>query len=289
MAFRTVVINSHCKLEYSLNYFVFRTAEEVKRILLDEIHTVIIQTTAASITTDLLCELASRKIKVIFCDEKANPISELIPYYGSHDCSKRIYEQICWPEESKGYVWQRIIKEKISNQSKVLRIVNKDDVADQLVSYCNDVVFDDRTNREGHSAKVYFNNVFGEGFKRTDSSYINAALNYGYSIILSQFNRTICASGYLTQIGIHHKSENNQFNFSCDLMEPFRPIVDKIALKTSDKTFKKDMIEITSMEIEIGEKKYSFSQAVTIYFNSVINALNNNDPSLIAFPTNYDL
>lgn len=289
MAFRTVVIDTHCKLEYSLNYFVYRTADEIKRILLDEIHTVIVNTTAASITTDLLCELSTRKIKVVFCDEKANPTSELIPYYGSHDCTKRIIEQTNWSTSIKGRVWSEIIKEKIRNQSKILRKVGKEELASQLLNYCDEVVFDDKTNREGHAAKVYFNNVFGEGFKRTDNSYINAALNYGYSIILSQFNRTICSSGYLTQIGIHHKSENNQFNFSCDLMEPFRPIVDKTALSTSEKTFKKDMIEITAMEIEINGKKYSFSQAVSIYFNSVIKALTHDDTNLISFPNDYDL
>ena len=289
MALRTVVIDTHCKLEYSLNYFVYRTADEIKRILLDEIHTVIVNTTAASITTDLLCELSTRKIKVVFCDEKANPTSELIPYYGSHDCTKRIIEQTNWSTSIKGRVWSEIIKEKIRNQSKILRKVGKEELSSQLLNYCDEVVFDDKTNREGHAAKVYFNNVFGEGFKRTDNSYINAALNYGYSIILSQFNRTICSSGYLTQIGIHHKSENNQFNFSCDLMEPFRPIVDKIALSTSEKTFKKNMIEITAMEIEINGKKYSFSQAVSIYFNSVINALTHDDINLISFPNDYDL
>ena len=289
MAFRTVVIDTHCKLEYSLNYFVYRTADEIKRILLDEIHTVIVNTTAASITTDLLCELSTRKIKVVFCDEKANPTSELIPYYGSHDCTKRIIEQTNWSTSIKGRVWSEIIKEKIRNQSKILRKVGKEELSSQLLNYCDEVVFDDKTNREGHAAKVYFNNVFGEGFKRADNSYINAALNYGYSIILSQFNRTICSSGYLTQIGIHHKSENNQFNFSCDLMEPFRPIVDKIALSTSEKTFKKNMIEITAMEIEINGKKYSFSQAVSIYFNSVINALTHDDINLISFPNDYDL
>ena len=67
MAFRTLVIDTHCKLEYSLEYLVFKTVEDTKRILLDEVHTIIIQSTAVSLTTSLLSELVKRKIKVIFC------------------------------------------------------------------------------------------------------------------------------------------------------------------------------------------------------------------------------
>lgn len=71
MAFRTVVVDTHSKLEYSLNYLVFRTPDSTKRVLLDEIHTLIVQSTAVSLTTSLIAELTKRKIKVIFCDEKS--------------------------------------------------------------------------------------------------------------------------------------------------------------------------------------------------------------------------
>ena len=77
MPFRTVIISSHSKLEYSLNYLVYKTIEETKKIVLDEIHTLIIESTMVSITSSLLVELMNKKIKVIFCDEKKNPHSEL--------------------------------------------------------------------------------------------------------------------------------------------------------------------------------------------------------------------
>ena len=64
-------------------------------------------------------------------------------------------------------------------------------------------------NREGHAAKVYFNSLFGKGFSRDDMSSVNAALNYGYGILLSNFNKEIVADGYLTQLGIKHINEYN--------------------------------------------------------------------------------
>ena len=91
--------------------------------------------------------------------------------------------------------------------------------------------YQDSTNREGHAAKIYFNALFGKEFTRSRDIAINAALDYGYAILLSAFNREVCANGYLTQIGLHHENVFNQFNLSCDLMEPFRPIIDKAVLE----------------------------------------------------------
>ncbi len=290
MAFRTVIVDSHSKLEYSLNYLVYRTPDQTKRILLDEIHTLIIQSTAVSITTSLLEELIAKKIKVIFCDEKRNPCSELIPYYGSHNCSKRVLEQINWSIDSRNNIWKSIVKRKILNQSKSLEKAGLLEKAIQLEEYSKEVVTGDTTNREGHAAKVYFNNMFYHGFTRDDDSKINAYLNYGYTIILSQFNRAIVSAGYLTQLGIHHRSEFNEFNFSCDLMEPFREIVDeKAKMIKVEENFKDEMINLLSLDVIIDGKTQNLANAISIYCESVFNALDNNQPEKILFIESYEL
>jgi len=275
MAFRTVLINTHSKVEYSLNYLVFKTAEETKRILLDEIHTVIFESTAVAVTTSLLNELVVRKIKVIFCDEKHNPSSELMPYYNAHNTSKRIYEQTHWLEECRNLVWTRIVKQKIINQALLLKLAGKEDKYKQLLFYSEEIVAGDLTNREGHAAKVFFNNIFYNGFTRNDDSKINVYLDYGYTILLSQFNRVIVSSGYLTQIGIHHIGETNPFNFSCDLIEPFRFLIDMEAMKLTDKDdYKSRMVDVLNKEVIIDGKCQTVVNAISIYFQSVINALN---------------
>lgn len=103
----------------------------------------------------------------------------------------------------------------------------KEKEAALLSEYIREIQWYDETNREGHAAKVYFNALFGMDFSRSQDNYINAALNYGYSIILSAFNREIVANGYLTQIGLFHDNMFNQFNLGSDLMEPFRVLVDR--------------------------------------------------------------
>lgn len=185
--------------------------DEVKMIHLSEINTVIIDSTQVSLTSYLLCEFVKRKIKVIFCDEKRNPNSELVPYYGAYNSSKKIKKQIAWNEEYAQGVWTQIVCQKILNQANLLKKY-KFDSYEKLSGYVREMEFFDSTNREGHAAKVYFNSLFGKGFSRDDMSSVNAALNYGYGILLSNFNKEIVADGYLTQLGIKHINEYNLTN-----------------------------------------------------------------------------
>lgn len=288
MSFRTIAIASHCKLEYSLNYIVYRTADKIKRINLDEISTIIIQSPAVSVTSSLLIELTKKKIKVIFCDEKSNPSFELIPYYGDSISPRRINEQLMWKDDAKGKVWKRIVEEKIKNQSYCLKKYKKLD-SNLLEEYMKNVELHDITNREGHAAKIYFNRVFYEGFTRSSDDDINKFLNYGYSILLSQFNKNIVSKGYLTQLGIHHKNDTNHFNLACDLMEPFRPIIDDLAHLVNNTDFKDRMIDVLNIDVLIGNQKQKLSNAISIYCSSIFNALNSNDLSCISFFESYEL
>ena len=124
MSWRTVVISRSAKLDYKLDYLVVRQ-QEITRIHLSEISILMIESTAVSVTAVLLNELTRRKIKVIFCDEKRNPSSELIPYYGSHDTSAKVRKQTEWTEETKRMGWTEIVTEKIRNspEQQTVRIM----------------------------------------------------------------------------------------------------------------------------------------------------------------------
>lgn len=189
MSWRTIVISSSAKLDYKLDYLVVRQ-EEITKIHLSEISILLIENTAVSITAALLNELIKRKIKVIFCDEKRNPSSELVSYYGCHDSSAKIRNQIRWNDEIKELIWTEIVSEKIRNQRNILKYFNKKEYF-MLDEYLSQIEIGDTTNREGHSAKVYFNALFGMDFTRTSDTPTNAALNYGYGILLSTFTEKL--------------------------------------------------------------------------------------------------
>ena len=285
MSWRTIVISNNAKLDYQIGYMVVR-GEKKKKIHLNEIGTLIVESTAVSMTSYLLSELMKSKIKVIFCDEKRNPSSELIPYYGCHDTSSKIRKQIEWTKDNKDHIWTEIVSEKIRQQALLLKRYGKIE-ANMLFDYVENIEFGDVTNREGHAAKVYFNALFGKKFTRTDDIPINAALNYGYSILLSIFNREIVAAGYITQIGLFHDNMFNQFNLASDLMEPFRPLVDDEVIKLKPERFGKDekhsILEILNKEVIIGSKNEVLTNAIKIYCRSVFEALNERDVSLLRF------
>ncbi len=285
MSWRTVVISNSAKLDYQLGFLVVRR-EDVVKIHMSEITILIIETTAVSLTAALLSELTKRKIKVIFCDEKRNPSSELIPYYGAHDTSAKVRKQIEWSSELKSAIWTEIVTEKIRKQAELLEHLNKEE-AQMVYGYIEEIEFGDKTNREGHAAKVYFNALFGMDFTRTSENSINAALNYGYGIILSACNREITANGYITQLGLFHDNMFNQFNLGSDIMEPFRPLVDEIVKKMNPQKFdhdeKVEILKLLQKEVVIAGRKENVNNAIKIYCRSVFDALNDKDVSQLKF------
>lgn len=288
MSWRTIVISRSAKLDYKLDYLVVRQ-EEITRIHLSEISVLMIESTAVSLTAALLNELMKRKIKVIFCDEKRNPSSELLPYYGSHDTSAKIKKQVAWTEEIKRMVWTEIVTEKIRKQMEFLKMLGKEEYR-LLEEYMEQIQPGDLTNREGHAAKVYFNALFGMKFTRTADTPYNAALNYGYGLLLSVCNREITANGYITQLGLFHDNMFNQFNLGSDLMEPFRILIDKRAYEIKPEKFEHDekmqMVDILNQEIMIDGKRNYLNNAIKIYCKSVFDAMNEQDISLIRFYRN---
>lgn len=286
MSWRTVVISNSSKLDYQMGYMVVRRGDVVK-VNVDEIETLVIESTAVSLTAALLNELVKRKVKVIFCDEKHNPSSELLSYYGSHDTSAKIRKQVAWSTEIKKAVWTEIVSDKIRKQAEHLREKLLCKESDMLFDYIKEMQFGDANNREGHAAKVYFNSLFGKEFSRTNDCSTNAALNYGYAIILSAFNREVTANGYVTQLGLFHDNMFNSFNLASDLMEPFRILVDRIVFKMNPDKFEHDekmeVLKVLQTEVKIAGKTEYVDNAIKVYCRSVFDALNDNDVSLIKF------
>lgn len=272
MSFRTVVISKQSKLSYKNRFLVVKQESDEKYIHLSEIDTIIVDSISVSISTYLLKELSDNKINIIFCDEKHNPFGELKSYYLSHNVSKKILLQTKWSQRKKNDLWQEIIKNKITNQALQIRKIKSQNY-NLLLSYVNEVVSGDKTNREGHSAKVYFNTLFTKKFVRNENDSINAALNYGYAILLSSFNKEIVSNGYLTELGIHHKNEFNPFNLSCDLMEPFRIIIDNFVYHNKERElntdYKMDIVNILNSKSKYNGKQYTLKDIIKLYTKNV--------------------
>lgn len=284
MSWRTVIISERAKLDYRMGYLVVR-GTDTKKVLVDEIKILLVENPAVSLTGCLIEVLVEKKVKVIFCDSKRNPNAELIPHHGCHDSSAKIKLQYAWDEDIKARIWREIISEKIRKQEEFLKEIGKSEEANLLSSYIGQVEPMDASNREGHAAKVYFNALFGMKFTRSEESPTNAALNYGYSIVLSAFNREIALNGYLTQLGLFHSNMFNHYNLGCDFMEPFRILVDRLVYSEIPVEFGKDekhyMWNVLEQSVMIDGSKQSVSNAIKIYTRSLFDAINEKDSSYI--------
>ncbi|MCB5952473.1 type II CRISPR-associated endonuclease Cas1 [Enterococcus sp. BWT-B8] len=277
MGWRSVIVNTHSKLSYKNNHLIFKSLQQHEMIHLSEIDVLLLETTDITLTSMLIKRLVDENILVLFCDDKRLPIGKLLPFYGRHDSSLQLSKQIAWESDKKAGIWTEIISQKILNQMQLLNLEGYAEKADSLYRLYEKLEIFDPTNREGHSARIYFNTLFGNDFTRESSNPINAGLNYGYTLLMSIFAREIVKSGCMTQFGLKHANQFNDFNLASDLMEPFRPLVDKIVYESKGKEFpaiKRTLFDLFSNTYAYNNKQMYLTNIASEYTKKVIKALN---------------
>lgn len=257
---------------------VVRKEDDTAKVHLSEISTVILQTMQVFISAYLMAEFAKNKISIVVSDDQHNPVGQYLPLYGAHNTSKRIAEQLAWGEPIKKRVWQRVVKDKIMSQALFLEERDYEKEAKLLKNIVAEVRSGDTTNREAQAARIYFAALFGDNFSRELDIPVNAALNYGYAILLSTVNREISSRGVISQVGINHRNEYNQFNLTCDLMEPFRPAVDRLVVDylavEFDADLRRVLADLMNTYVEYRDGSYRLGSVVSQYVQQCLNALN---------------
>lgn len=286
MGWRTIIAREKSKIDFRMNYLCVRQGDRYNEIFIKEIDSIILESTAISVTAFALNELIKEKVNIVFCNEKRNPSAQLLPLQGSHDSSQSIRNQINWSDLRKQEIWTKLVEQKIKNQAIVLKTIGLTGYK-EIEKHLAQLTINDETNREGHAAKEYFKALFGNFYSRKQESTINAALNYGYSILLSCINREIASKGYLTQLGIGHCNVDNPFNLGSDLIEPLRYIVDWCVINNNFEKFEKEekmvLCGLLDETVLINNTKQSLKNAINIYVHSVINALESPKKALPSF------
>lgn len=277
MGFRYVVIEQPCKCSYKGGYMVVRKQDDTAKVLISEIGSIVLQTNRVFISAYLLSELAKAKVPLVISDEKRNPIGQYLPLYGAHNTSGRIADQLEWTEPAKKRVWQRVVRDKIAHQAQLLYARAREEAAERLRAQIPEVRSGDPTNREASAALMYFRALFGNDYSRHEDTPLNAALDYGYAILLSAVSREIVSRGYMTQMGICHRNEYNQFNLSCDFMEPFRPIVDRLVFDNFEGDFttndKRLLVDMLNQGISYRGGTYRVASVISLYVQDCLSAL----------------
>lgn len=276
MGFRTIVINAHSKLSYKNNHFVYKSIEDTQMIHVSEIDVMICETTDIVISTMLINKLIEAGVLLIMCDAKRLPNSVAMPYYGRHDTSLQIQKQVEWNPVDKKKIWTDIIIQKISNQAALLKKVGFDDKATDILNAITKLTLNDSANVEGHAARTSFNTLFGHDFVRDEVTEVNKGLDYGYTLILSLFAREIVKCGCLTQLGIKHTNQYNQFNLASDLMEPFRVLVDEIVYDNKSEAFpriKRELFTLFSETYRYNGGDMYLTNIISDYVKKVLDCL----------------
>ena len=274
LGFRCVCIENAAELSYSENYLVINSNGVRSDEFLGDVDTLMINSLQVRLSSYLINELSKWNVRVIFNDERKNPCSEVLTFNSTYDSYAKIRKQLSWRGKRKDMLWSRIVKNKIRNQCLHLKEAGKNF---NMESYISKVRSGDSSNAEAVAARLYFSQLFGDEFIRYEGDNINAGLNYGYTILLSMVNRVVSSYGYSTKFGIHHDCQTNNFNLSCDVIEPFRVFVDRIVYRNIGsefgKEYKKRLIGISGEQVLYDGKKYRLDNAIAVYFLDIVKYL----------------
>ena len=250
MSFRVVLIENEVNIKVKLNNLIVIKEDKEIWIPIDDISTIVVDNLKINMSSRMLSTLADNNVGVVICNQEHLPIGFFSSYDNHSRISKYIGFQINKSKEFYDKLWSEIVYAKLDNQRSVLTELGKSaDVIDSIGEFMRNIVEGDKTNREAHGAKIYFNELMGATFSRgNEDILLNSGLDFGYSIIRSYIARLCVGYGLNTQLGIHHKNEYNRFNLVDDLIEPFRPIVDIYAYRILD-----DEIYLGARDIEIFE------------------------------------
>lgn len=257
MIARTLVFSSPGKLSVRLNQLVYDGDDDVHRTIpIEDIGFVVLEHAQIVVTSTCLARLAEANAVVVVCDGTHMPVASLLPYAVHTTTQETFAAQIAATPAVNGRLWRRIVRRKIENQAGLLRSL-RIDAHKQLLQLAEAVKNYDSTNCEAQAARIYFQSLMPVGVNRDpDGAWPNCALNYGYAILRAAVARALIGSGLSCLKGIHHHNRYNAFCLADDVMEPYRPYVDRYVLGKV-RPFDLPAIEVTK------EMKRSLLQMLT--------------------------
>ncbi len=206
----------------------FKQVSEVSKPI-EDIGVIVLDHKQITITSGVLEAFLENNCAVLTCDSKSMPVGLLLPLHGNTTQNERFRQQLDASLPLSKQLWQQTVKAKIENQAAVLKECTGEEIKCMKVWAAN-VRSGDPDNQEARAAAYYWKNLFRiEGFTRDrDGIPPNNLLNYGYAILRAVVARGLVASGLLPTLGIHHHNRYNAYCLADDIMEPYRPYVDRL-------------------------------------------------------------
>ena len=245
---RTLYFSNKCYLSTKFEQLIIKSESREVTVPIEDVGFVVIESQETSLSIPLLNKLIDYNVAVVFCDSKHLPKSMLLNLDGHHLQQELFANQIVATEPLKKQLWQQIIKQKISNQSALLKNIGVENTP--LNYYAAKVLSGDADNREAVAAAYYWKHIFDFDFKRERfGDFPNSFLNYGYAILRAGVARALAGSGLLNTLGIHHHNKYNAFCLADDVMEPYRPLVDAKVLEVIKNYEERELTTAIKMEL----------------------------------------
>ena len=248
--------------------------DSIRKLPIEDIGVVMLDHKQITITHGLMEALLANNTAVITCDSSRMPLGLMLPLSGNTVQSERFRDQLNSSIPLRKQLWQQTVQAKITNQAHVLGTLRKT-VVKNMQKWASDVKSGDSDNLEGRAAVYYWANLFPSitNFRRDREGVPpNNLLNYGYAILRAIVARALVGTGLLPTLGIHHHNRYNAYCLADDIMEPYRPFVDKLVLELFDSnediselstSLKTKLLNIPVMDVMINGQRSPLMIAVS--------------------------
>ena len=264
---------------------------EVRTIPIEDIGIVILDHRQITITQGLMEMLIDNNCAIITCGSNHLPVGLMLPLYGNTVQNERFRNQIDASQPLKKQLWQQTIQCKIANQAIMLKYATGE-LHNNMFIWSENVRSGDTDNMEARAAAYYWKTIFPDrpDFTRgREEAEPNNLLNYGYAILRAIVARALVASGLLPTLGIHHHNRYNAYCLADDIMEPYRPYVDRIVYDIVSeggpveltKEVKAKLLSIPTTEVQINGKRSPLMVAVSQTTASLAKCFNGESRKLV--------
>lgn len=263
-----------------------------KTVPIEDIGLVLLENKQITITNAALNLLTENEAAVVTCDDKYMPSAVMLPIVGHTQQTERYRKQIQISLPLKKNLWQQVVVAKILNQAAVLQYRNKESLVVEKMA--ERVVSGDTQNHEGQAAAYYWQNImpFEYFIRDTNGEPPNNLLNYGYAILRAIVARALVSTGLHPSFGLFHKNKYNPYCLADDVMEPYRPYVDRLVLDIIDTEedyfelttkLKMQLMKIATVDVHIDQKKSPLMVGVSRTTNSLYECIDGKSRRLL-FP-----
>ncbi len=239
--------------------------EKQATIPIEDIGVVVLDHRQITLTHGVMAALLDNNAAVVTCDNSHMPVGLMLPLEGHTVQQERFQDQLSSSLPLRKQLWQQTVQQKILNQAALLKELHGIETGN-MRQWAKEVLSGDSTNLEGRAAAFYWSKMFPTitDFTRSrDGVYPNALLNYGYAILRAVIARALVGSGMLPTLGIHHHNRYNAYCLADDIMEPYRPYVDRLVVETMavccdvevTTAIKSRLLTVPTLEVHINEQR----------------------------------